>query len=151
MISACEVVDLESPESDLSSDEKEQISSSNIKNTDSVSFRMLITGNQNKSWIANDFTLAGSDNLTFCRLDDELKFNADGTYNYDGGSQLCGAEDDSRIKSGTWKVLYSENKILFDEGLSNEYSADIIGLSESEIRLKGNYFTMEVRGKYSKK
>jgi hypothetical protein len=149
--SSCEVLELDSlnSNSSINQKEKELILSSNIEDTDSVSYRILITGNADKTWRTDDFTLGGSDKLTFCRIDDLMTFNSNGTYIYDGGKNLCGAEDDERIKSGTWKVFYSSDEILFDEGTDDEYLAKIIGLNESEIRLKGSYFLSEVRGKYS--
>lgn len=148
VFAACEVVELDSPNNNDGTDNS-KIGKGNIEATDSITFRTKITGTTNKSWVTNEFTLADSDNLTFCRLDDQLQFNADGTYRYDGGNQLCGSEDNQRIKTGTWELSYNSNAITFDKGTSKEYSAEVIALTENEIRLKGNYFNFEVRGKYT--
>ena len=52
------------------------------------------------------FAMLGSHD---CRLDDEMDINIDGTYLYNGGSSLCGNEDDQRLKTGigTWMRISS--------------------------------------------
>ena len=56
---------------------------------------------------------------------------SDGTYTYDGGANLCGAEDNVRMRTGTWRLINNGNNILFDEGLSNEYTANVEGLEDN--------------------
>lgn len=147
LIAACEVVELNSPNNG-SNEENELIGNGQIDASDSVTFRRKISGTNDKNWITAEFTLAGSDNLTFCRLDDKMIFNDNGSYTYNGGNTLCGAEDNRRVRTGTWELDYKNHKIIFDRGSSNEYIAEIIGLTDNEIRLKGSYFNLEVRGKY---
>lgn len=77
-------------------------------------------------------------------------FLPDGTYQYSGGSNLCGAEDNRSSRIGNWEIDFSNSKIIFDRGTNNEYQADVIGLNEDELRVVGSYSGMEVRGLYTK-
>lgn len=115
--------------------------------TDSVNFRMLLTDSVFKEWKTSLFTLAGSTTFTDCRLDDIMLLFKDGTYNYQGG-KLCGAEDNEMNRNGSWELDYSNKKIYFDKGSSNEYVAEVIGLLNNELRVKGAYMGMEIRGLY---
>jgi hypothetical protein len=125
------------------------IGETEITAADSVNFKTLIDGGASKTWMASAFTLAGLTTFTSCRLDDEMVLNADGTYTYDGGVNLCGAEDNQQMKSGTWTLDFSNTMLLFDVGTPNQASALVIGLTENEIRLDGSYMAMEVRGVYT--
>ncbi len=116
---------------------------------DSLEFKTLIDGGDTKMWMASGFTLAGLTTFTDCRLDDEMVLNANGTCMYNGGMNLCGAEDNQQVKSGTWELDFANTTILFDKGTSREEAALVIGLSENEIRLDGTYMFMEVRGIYT--
>jgi len=119
-----------------------------IQSMDSVNFRHLISDSVSKTWNTTLFTLAGSTTFTNCRLDDVMIFFADGTYNYQGG-RLCGAEDNQSMRNGNWELSYGEKKIYFDRGSSEQYEAEVIGLEEDELRVKGSYMMMEVRGIYT--
>jgi len=125
------------------------IGEADIVANDSIEFKTHIDGGTAKIWMASGFTIAGLTTFTECRLDDEFVFNADGTYTYDGGIDLCGAEDNERIKTGIWELDFRNRTILFDKGSSNEEPARVIGLNENEIRVNGSYMTMEVRGIYT--
>lgn len=125
------------------------IGEAEIAASDSVDFKALIDGGSSKVWMASAFTLAGSTTFTSCRLDDEMTLNSDGTYMYNGGINLCGAEDNQQIKLGTWALDFSEKMLLFDAGTQDEADALVIGLTENEIRLRGAYMSMEVRGVYT--
>jgi len=118
-----------------------------IEATDSANFRLLLTDSTSKRWTTSLFTLSGSTTYTDCRLDDIMVLFSDGTYDYNGG-QLCGAEDNMTNRTGSWELDYSNKKIYFDKGTSEEYEAEVIGLTENELRLKGSYMVMEVRGLY---
>jgi uncharacterized lipoprotein NlpE involved in copper resistance len=124
------------------------IDETEITAIDSVNFKALVDGGSTRMWMASAFTLAGLTTFTSCRLDDEMTFNSDGTYIYNGGMNLCGAEDNQQMKSGTWEVDFSEKMLRFDAGTQNETAALVIGLSQNEIRLEGSYMAMEVRGVY---
>lgn len=108
----------------------------------------FLHSNQEKTWNAQTFTLAGLEGFQNCRLDDTMILSADGTYRYDGGTILCGAEDSQRTKTGSWKILNGGRRILFDEGTSNAYSAEVVSLESKKIILKGTYFGLEISGSY---
>lgn len=149
---SCDVSDSDEPAApmDANGNIVEQVDEGDITANDSTNFRKLLTDTVSKSWDATFFTLAGSDAFTQCRLDDSFTFYADGKYDYVGG-RLCGAEDNQANRSGNWELDYTEKKIYFDRGTRNEYVAEVIGLQEDELRVKGTYMRMEVRGLYSSK
>jgi len=130
-------------------DQNTAIEDGSISAMDEEEFKTLIDGGNEKIWSASAFTLAGQTTFTSCRLDDIITFNSDSTYVYDGGEQLCGAEDDSFIKTGTWEADFENKTLVFDKGTPNEEIGEIIGLSDDEIRVKGSYMMMEVRGVYT--
>ena len=144
---ACNSEEDEGPMSNPNQDTS--IEDGTVSAMDSDQFKALIDGGNEKVWSASAFTLAGQTTFTACRLDDIITFNADSTYVYDGGEQLCGAEDDSFIKTGTWEADFENERIVFDKGTENEEVGEVIGLSEDEIRVKGSYMMMEVRGVYT--
>lgn len=111
-------------------------------------FETLFHGDTEKVWAGAAFTLAGFDGFQDCRLDDTITVNADGTYSYDGGSNLCGAEDSQQTRTGTWRILDEGSNILFDEGTNREYEADVVGLVQDTIRLSGDYLGLEINGLY---
>ena len=124
-----------------------KVEDGSIAATDSMIFRTLLTDSVSKTWNTSLFTLGGSTTFTNCRLDDVMLFFTDGTYTYQGG-QLCGAEDNQQNRDGSWEIDYTNRLIIFDKGTSNEYTAEVIGLQEDELRVKGSYMGMEVRGLY---
>jgi hypothetical protein len=125
------------------------IENGEIEAMNEAEFKSFIDGDGEKAWAARAFTLAGQTSFTACRLDDIITFKADGTYEYDGGEDLCGAEDNAFLKSGTWDVNFEDLTITFDRGTSNEEVGEVIGITENEIRVKGSYMMMEVRGLYT--
>ncbi len=104
---------------------------------------------EEKTWKAQTFTLAGIEGFQNCRLDDTMVISSDGTYKYDGGAMLCGAEDSQRTKSGTWRILDGGLSILFDEGTANAYTAEVRSLDNNRIILRGTYFGLEINGTYT--
>ena len=112
-------------------------------------FETLFHGDTQITWSAISFTLAGFNGLQNCRLDDLIIVNADGTYEYDGGDVLCGAEDSQRNRTGTWEIIDNGNNILFDEGTNREYTAKVNGLEEGTISLSGEYLGLEIKGVYT--
>ncbi len=103
---------------------------------------------EEKTWSAQTFTLATLEGFQNCRLDDTMIISSNGTYKYDGGAKLCGAEDSQRIKNGTWKILNGGRSILFDEGTANAYTAEVNSLENKKIILRGTYFGLEINGSY---
>ena len=146
IMGACNSSDNEEPNS---TDDAVTIEEGEIVATDEAEFKSIIDGEGEKIWAASAFTLAGLTTFTDCRLDDSMLFRSDGTYEYNGGRDLCGAEDNAFIKTGTWEVNFDDSTIIFDKGTSNEEVGEVIGMTETEIRLKGAYMMMEVRGIYT--
>jgi hypothetical protein len=111
-------------------------------------FEQFYHNNTQKKWLCQSFTLAGLDGLQGCRLDDTMTILSDGTYTYDGGTNLCGAEDSQRIKTGNWKILNNGVNIIFDEGSPTAYTVNVIILESQKIVLRGTYFGLEINGTY---
>lgn len=146
---ACEVVELDSPSAGENGEGSEQISNIGVQADDSMRAVLIIADTSSRTWAAKDFTLGGSSgNMTACRLDDEMIFFRNGNYSYNAG-ELCGAEDNRSNRVGSWRINYQSSQLIFDENKSNEVIAEIIGLTENELRLKGSYFNLEVRGLYT--
>jgi len=78
---------------------------------DPVQFATFLHNNSSKVWVAEQFTIAGLSAFQQCRLDDSMVLSSDGTYQYDGGDQLCGAEDDASAKVGAWE-FNAENAVM---------------------------------------
>jgi len=135
---------------DASGNVVSKVDDGTVTASDSMNFLTLISDTASKTWKTSLFTLNGSTTFTSCRLDDIMMFFPDGTYNYQGGGQLCGAEDNQSTRNGNWEIDYTNRKIIFDKGSGNEYVADVIGLTANELRVKGTYMGMEVRGLYIK-
>jgi hypothetical protein len=138
LLASCKLASLEEPE-------KESVPSLPSTLTE---FEVLFHSNTQKVWKAQSFTLGSINGLQNCRLDDTMTIVSDGTYEYNGGQSLCGAEDSQRIKKGTWKILNNGANILFDEGTSTAYVAEVIGLESKKIVLRGTYFGLEINGTY---
>jgi len=146
LFAACNSSDNDGPNA---ADDAVTIEEGEIVAMDEAEFKSIIDGDAEKIWAASAFTLAGLTTFTDCRLDDSMLFRSDGTYEYNGGQDLCGAEDDAFIKTGTWEVNFDDATIIFDKGTSNEEVGEVIGMTETEIKLKGAYMMMEVRGVYT--
>lgn len=101
-----------------------------------------------KIWDSEGFTLFGMSGFLSCRLDDKMTISADGSYSYDGGSSLCGAEDNSRLKEGTWELATDLSSIIFTEG-SNVYTAQLVGITSDQITLSGDYQGLELNAVYT--
>ena len=78
---------------------------SEIIPADSVEFAALLHGNSSRVWSAEQFTLAGLNVFQSCRLDDQIQLINDGTYSYDGGDLLCGAEDNQQFIAALANIL----------------------------------------------
>lgn len=144
-ITACSLVELDEP---LDEDPMDGIDIPTTRPTTIEAFNMAFHGGSERSWTAISFQLAGFDGFQGCRLDDTMMINADGTYEYDGGENLCGAEDDTRMKTGTWEVINGGRNVLFDQGTSNEYMAEVNGFENGVIALSGQYVGLEIMGVY---
>jgi hypothetical protein len=111
-----------------------------------------IAGESGKEWKALTFELEGHSGFQLCRLDDAFMFFSNGTYRYDGGDVLCGGEDDSRIKTGTWEINFNSKKIIFDRTTNKEHDAEIVGIENGKILLRGQVdifgLAMDIEGIY---
>lgn len=150
-LTACNVSESYSPILDNTTDlDENKIAAVSFEVNSKAEAEMVLTNGSERTWKTANFTLSNSTNLTECRNDDKFEFNSNGTYTYDGGVTLCNAEDSKRIKIGSWRIDFENSKLIFDEGTNQEYIADVIGLNSEEIRLKGKYFNLEIRGRYVK-
>jgi hypothetical protein len=100
-----------------------------------------------KSWRATQFTIASMDGFQACRLDDVITLNSDFTYDYDGGTLLCGAEDNQKIKSGTWTIDNDTRMMQFDKGSDHEVEVYIESLTETELVYSTSYLGLAILGK----
>ncbi len=150
-LAACDVVQLEQLNATDSEDgsltEDELQGPSTVPSTAEEVLSLLHNGTE-KAWEAEGFTIFGMSGFLSCRLDDNMILAADGTYRYDGGVVLCGAEDNTRFKEGTWELSDDLQTITFVEG-SETFRADLMGLTTDQITLRGNYQGLEVNGVYT--
>lgn len=146
VLSACNLVDLESPAPAL------DIASPLGTPDSEAAFMTALTNDDMRKWDALTFELEGLDGFQNCRLDDSFTFFNDGTYRYDGGDVLCGGADDQRIKTGIWEIDFSELTIVFDRGTSLETIASVSGLQENRMELIGQVEVfgqmLDIRGIY---
>jgi len=148
---SCEVVELDNPEIEAALQSEPEPEEHVIPSTvpmDEAELLQYLTDGDTKSWNAASFTLESIDGFQQCRLDDTFVFDIDGTYVYDGGSTLCGAEDNTATRTGNWVIAMDNLQLTIDQGSPNEFSAEIIGFVENRIALKTAYMGLEVIGVY---
>ena len=116
--------------------------------TSSTEILTLLHENGEKRWDAEGFTLFGMNGFLPCRLDDQITLSVDGSYTYDGGNSLCGAEDNVRIKQGTWELSDDLESLVFTEG-ENTFVAALLGITSDQISLRSNYQGLEVNAVYT--
>ena len=147
-ITACDGKDSDSaePEQEVVADEQPTAPKTVPENSET--FVEFLTNGDKKVWAASSFTIGGMNNSQACRLDDSMEFNVDGTYVYDGGKTLCGAEDDTMIKSGVWEFSDDNSELIFDAGTNNEVIADVMGFTNDRIALGGSYLGFDLMGLY---
>lgn len=84
-----------------------------------------------KTWELKTAVAAGMDIKEAMELYlKKLKFNNDGTVIAEG---TMGAD------TSAWVLTSSDTKIVVDQGTEDEYTLDIVSLSTSELKLKGDY------------
>lgn len=115
---------------------------------DLASLNSALTNESNRTWNITGFKLGESSSFQTCRLDDALALNADGTYSYDGGNELCGSEDNSRFKTGTWEVDFDSRTMYFDKGTEHEVEVFIESCQGSKVVFSSQYFGMKVLGQF---
>lgn len=144
-ISGCEVVKLNQQEAE---DMMDQPIAPTTPPESSEQLENLFHGSNERTWSTVSFTFLGVGGIQDCRLDDSMMVNSDGTYEYDGGENLCGAEDNEQIRAGTWEVINDGRNIIFDRGTVNEYTADVTGISDDMIAISGEYLGLSLSGIY---
>lgn len=117
--------------------------------TSAIDANAYLLGGASRTWITVSFTIDGVSGSQSCRLDDQIELKDDQTYAYDGGGTLCGAEDDKKIKMGTWKLETSTRTLTFDEGTDREAKFFIESLTDEEIVVSSHYYSWKVMGKFS--
>ena len=142
---SCEITQLNQPDDE---EEIDVVEGPTVAPTSTAEFENLFHGGGQRSWKTISFTFMGVGGIQDCRLDDSMTINADGTYEYDGGANLCGAEDSERVRTGTWEVTNDGRNIVFDSGTVNEYTADVTGAEDDQIALSGQYIGLNVSGVY---
>lgn len=145
---SCELTTLDEPGAEMENEIMEVFEPQTVPST-IAEFETMFHGNSQLTWSATSFTLAGFEGFQNCRLDDMIIVNADGTYEYDGGDVLCGAEDSQQNRTGTWEIMDNGNNILFDRGTNREYTARVNGLDDNTISLSGEYLGLEIKGIYT--
>ena len=151
LIGSCTLVDLDNPPADGSGNgngqSAEVITGPNTVPNDLDTMLIYLRNESSKVWNASGFTIFGLSGFQDCRLDDVITLNADGTFSYDGGETLCGAEDNQRERSGTWEYDETQNMLTFLEG-NSRFSAEITGLNNNQIVLKSRYIGLDINGSY---
>lgn len=129
-INACSVVELETPD---------QLDIASPLGTPATEAELLaeLTNSDSREWQALTFQLEGLEGFQSCRLDDTFIFFDNGTYRYDGGEVLCGGADNTRVKTGLWELDFANLEITFDRGTTIESTAQIAGLEDTRMELRG--------------
>jgi hypothetical protein len=125
---------------------------SSIIPTDSIEFVRLLNNTSTKVWRTEAFTLETINGFQDCRLDDTMVLHEDGTWEYDGGQDLCFGLDNRRTRSGTYQVDIEQAELIFFDEEGIEYAASIITLEEGVVVLSGVYESLfgdlDVVGRY---
>lgn len=155
----CNIVEVEegnSPDSNNSpSGTEDQVNlGDQVLPEDALSLGQLLHNNDSKTWMASQFTIEGVGAFLDCRLDDTITLFSDGTYSYDGGANLCGADDDQRNRTGNWTFSFETLALIFEPGTDEEASATIVTLDEGVFTFTGVYQSnlfgsFDIEGRYT--
>ncbi|MEQ9301490.1 MAG: lipocalin family protein [Cyclobacteriaceae bacterium] len=154
---ACSIVELDE-EIDEVTDQSEPLSEvdlgTSILPTEEEMFGELLHGGDTKTWISSEFSIEGISGFLDCRLDDTVTLKADGTYEYDGGSELCGAEDDQRNRSGNWSFDFADQELVFEPGSDEESRVKVVSLEGNLLTFTGVYEndifgSFDISGRYT--
>lgn len=158
---ACDVIEVANPADINDGQQQSPSTSADVVDRGSGSitnepeqFAALLHNNGSKVWRAEQFTIEGLSMFLQCRLDDAITLSNDGTYQYDGGQDLCGAEDNVQDRSGNWEFNAANGTLIFDRGTSLETTGRVITLEENTIVLEGQYVSdlfgaFDVVGRYA--
>ena len=114
---------------------------------DQDEFEKILSADSSRAWENESFSLEMFGELE-CRKDDVFTFFSDGTFEYDGGADLCGDSDNTQIVNGTWEVNLEEGLIIFNRGMENEAQARYITVKENTLRVIGSWNSMEIDALY---
>lgn len=122
--------------------------------SDEDTFGQMLHNNSSKTWSAIEFSIEGMSAFLTCRLDDSITLSSDGTYLYDGGQDLCGAEDDIQIRTGSWSFDFATHELILEPGTENEASAIVMTLNDDVLTFTGVYESdvfgdFDIEGRYS--
>jgi hypothetical protein len=110
----------------------------------------VISGDSTRIWINESFVLGVFGNLD-CRNDDIFTFFSDGTYQYDGGSLLCGDSDNQQIVTGAWELDFENGRFIFDKDTDREAEARYIVLRDDLLRVSGSWNSIPIDARYVRK
>lgn len=116
--------------------------------TTSSELMTILAGSENNTWDATGFEINGIKGFQNCRLDDQILLNSDGTYSYNGGEDLCGAEDNVKTKTGTWEANFGNRTLTFDKGTDRQATGEIATATDIKLILRGDYMGWELTGQY---
>jgi len=144
-VTSCDVIELNSgveapPNNDI-------IQGPQTTPNDETQYLDFLHGTESKLWEAQGFTIAGISGFQDCRLDDQIELFADGTYQYNGGSILCGAEDSQSQRTGLWSLDFTQGVITFIID-GDEFEAVVSGLDPDGIVLSSSYAGLPVSASY---
>lgn len=146
LVSSCSLIELEQPVNGELNSTGSVVGPNSLPGSTEVTSGML-SGESGKSWKAEAFTIMGFSGMLQCRIDDRIMINSDGTFDFDGGEILCGAEDNMKLREGLWSVGETGTEINFTLG-NDVFQADIQGFVEDSLLLTGSYAGLEIQGLY---
>lgn len=144
-LTACSVVE----ENSVGSSDTGTITYENVFPESIIDANAYLLGGESRTWSTVAFTIDGISGFQNCRLDDQVTLLDDNTYRYDGGTMLCGAEDNQKIKTGTWQLDANARLLTFDDGTSEESVFYIESLTNGEIVVSSHYYNYKVVGKFA--
>jgi hypothetical protein len=156
MINACTIVEIEDnqdSENGVITLTQGAIIGTGTIPTETSDFTNFLHGQGSKTWTAEEFSIEGMDGFLNCRLDDQVTLNSDGTYLYDGGERLCGAEDNQRIRTGIWSYNADSHELILEPGSDQEVIGTVKHLTNNELIITSRYESrlfgsFEVSGRY---
>ena len=114
-----------------------------------IDVNAYLLGGSSRTWTTVGFTIDGVVGFQNCRLDDQIQLHDNQTYDYDGGDMLCQAEDNQKLKSGTWELDASNRRLTFDKGTDTEAVFYIESLTADEIVVSSQYYSWKVMGSFT--
>ena len=128
-----------------SSEDPDPVNEVNIP-SDQADALLALNGTNMKSWVTKRFTLAGVQ--LDCRADDVIMLHADGTFDYDGGDNLCGLQDNARTRTGTWELDLENRTFTVELNTGVIYSGEFQKITENELIMTGNWGGMSIRATF---